>query len=196
MSTPQIYTLDCEFDGYQGRLLSLALFSPERSFYARVCEPEDATYTPWVKEHVVPFLDVPRGPEALEAGGITIQDFDHHFNTWVSKTWDGVSKSLEEFFAENGRVDNPRPVRIHTDWPDDVKYFSELLLTGPGTMINIPSVEFKVNRVDSYPTRIAGAVQHNAWWDAFVLYDHLNEQRRELMRKLGSRGGVPRWPTF
>jgi hypothetical protein len=189
MTMPQLYTLDCEFDGYQGRLLSIALFNRERSFYGRLYE-EDPVYTPWVAEHVAPLLH----SHSAQVEDHPQLDKNHLFVTTLSKNLAGITEALENFLV--GKNPPARPVRIHTDWPDDVKYFSELLLTGPGTMINIPSVEFKVNRVDSYPTSLVkGAVQHNAWWDAFVLYEHLNEQARKRHAEERGPGSITRIPA-
>jgi hypothetical protein len=177
MTMPQLYTLDCEFDGFNGRLLSVALFNRERSFYGRLYE-ENPVYTPWVAENVAPLLH----SHSTSVEDHPQLDKNHLFVTSLSKDLSGLTEALENFLV--GKNPPAKPVRIHTDWPDDVKYFSELLLTGPGTMINIPSVEFKVNRVDSYPTKLVqGAKQHHAWWDAFVLFEHLNEQARQAYAK-------------
>jgi hypothetical protein len=63
-----------------------------------------------------------------------------------------------------------RPI-IVTDWPDDIKYFCQAIITGPGMMINIPRLSFEMVRVDAYPSVLEkyGAVQHNAYWDAMAL---------------------------
>lgn len=54
------------------------------------------------------------------------------------------------------------------DWPVDVQYFSELLLTGLETMIDIPGIKFEVRGIDADPTICPGAVQHNAMSDAIA----------------------------
>lgn len=49
------YYLDCEFNGFNGELISLALVSKERpSFYKVLPLPE--VIDPWVKENVIPIL--------------------------------------------------------------------------------------------------------------------------------------------
>jgi hypothetical protein len=58
---------------------------------------------------------------------------------------------------------------IFADWPDDIRYFCELIITGPGTMVNISNLTFRVVRCDAYPTDLNGAIQHNAYWDAMAL---------------------------
>lgn len=72
---------------------------------------------------------------------------------------------------------DPGPVVI-SDWPDDIRYFCELLITGPGQMIALPGVRFEVRRVDAYPTTLEGAVQHNALWDACALQAALASEAR------------------
>ena len=70
---------------------------------------------------------------------------------------------VEEFLAgDEGPV-------IVVDWPDDIRYFCETIIVGPGKMIDIPGLTFEVFRVDAYPTDLPGAVQHNALWDARAL---------------------------
>lgn len=67
---------------------------------------------------------------------------------------------------------------IVVDWPDDIKYFCKLLIVGPGRMVPIPGpITFEIHRVDAYPTKLEGAIQHNAWWDAMALR-YLLESRK------------------
>ena len=58
---------------------------------------------------------------------------------------------------------------IIADWPDDIRYFCQAIITAPGQMVNIPRLTFELARVDAYPSQLAGAVQHNALWDARAL---------------------------
>jgi hypothetical protein len=58
---------------------------------------------------------------------------------------------------------------VIVDWPDDIRYLCQSLITGPGTMVNVQRLVFDMIRVDAYPTTLPGAVQHNAWWDAMAL---------------------------
>ncbi len=66
-------------------------------------------------------------------------------------------------------------VHIIADWPDDIRYFCQTLITGPGQMVNIPGLTFSMCRVDAYPTSLPGAIQHNALWDARALRHRLEE---------------------
>ena len=150
---------DCEFDGFGGKLLSVAFINEENSFLFLVNSAEPKT-DPWVLENLPDQLEVGSIVKLLRAGVIET------YNPHVFPKMDLVHHHMAMFF--NGCTPN-----IIVDWPDDVKYISELLITGPGTMIDIPGVTFEVKRVDPYPTKIPGAIQHNALWDAYVLKEFL-----------------------
>lgn len=139
------YYLDCEFNGMGGRLLSLSLVREDgKSLYLISLAP----YEPldWVAANVIPILDaVPKGVSATRMA-------QGHF-----------ALAIERFFTGD------RDPIIITDWPDDIKYFCECALTGPGTMIDVSSLKFEMHRVDAYPTDLPGAIRHNAYWDAMAL---------------------------
>lgn len=140
--------LDTEFNGFKGELLSVGLINDAGASLYAVFPPPPNGLDLWVATHVVPILDsVPRGIPA-EHTSIT-----------------AFQKVLQRFLRAEGEEE----IRIVTDWPDDVKYFSELLITGPGKMIDIPGIVFEVVRVDAYVSPPMGAVQHNAMWDAIAL---------------------------
>lgn len=151
-----IYYLDCEFDGFKGALLSLALVCEDgRSFYGTL--PIRTRCDPWVVENVVPKMyDVP----AQEI-------------TQLAYRVPHMGKYLQKFFEGDAYI------TVLTDWPDDIKYFCEQIITGPGEMIAIPGITFEVMRVDAYPTKMPGAVQHNAWWDAQALRYYLTHDDRQ-----------------
>lgn len=155
------YYLDCEFDGYNGPLLSLALVREDGvSFYAIA-----SAYAKdeWVKANVIPVLndiDFSAKPQ----GWYTDRErlgFKFHMH---------MGEDVAKFM-----ITDPHP-HIIADWPDDIRYLCQLLITGPGEMVSIPAITFEVVRVDAYPTTLPGAVQHNAWWDAMALRHLLSEQ--------------------
>jgi len=142
------YYLDCEFNGYLGELLSLALVCENgRELYLFNIDRLENTIG-WVKENVLPVVTA-RGAEPL------------------CSTLDQIGPRLEEFFEGD---ENPH---IVVDWPDDIKYLCEVLITGPGEMVGVPRMTFELVRVDAYPTDLPGAVQHNALWDARALKSRL-----------------------
>jgi hypothetical protein len=139
-----LYFLDTEFNSFGGEIISFALVREDGEYLSLVfgCdEPHE-----WVKEHVMPFLY--SGPVSH-----------------VSKT---IDKPLAAKMIANFLKNDPHP-NVVVDWPDDIRYFCELIITGPGTMIRLPQLSFQLVRVDSYPTEVEGAVQHNAYWDAMAL---------------------------
>lgn len=145
------YFLDTEFNGFKGEIISLSLVRMDTKALYLVF-PRPIHINAWVDQHVIPYIR--RVPKHVEIH----QVFEHD-----------AGKLLEEFFKGD------KSPEIVVDWPDDIKYLSELLLTGPGTMINVPALSFHLERIDAYPTRLAGAVQHNAYWDAMALREKYYE---------------------
>lgn len=142
-----IYFLDCEFNEFGGELISLALVRQDgESLYLVYPDPE-AGYGSWVKDNVVPIID-------------SVPDF---VATDRVKTTEDGARLIAKF------LENDRDVAIITDWPDDIRYFCQAVIVGPGQMVNIDNLTFRMVRVDAYPTKLPLAVQHNAWWDAMAL---------------------------
>lgn len=141
------YFIDTEFDGFGGQLLSLAIVrEDEKSLYLVYPEPEQYQ-EPWVVENVVPIMfDIPNGHEAT-----------------IISDWEDGARFIQEFFRND-----TAPVLIF-DWPDDIKYFCQALMVGPGQMVGLNNLTMRMFRVDAYPTALKGAVQHNALWDALAL---------------------------
>ena len=137
------YFLDTEFNEFGGDLISLALVREDNCAFLYVatdCKNPGA----WVAANVLPIIDAPGADAVL-----------------IHPT--SFGRFIEDF------LDGDEYPNIVADWPDDIRYFCQALITGPGEMINIPRVAFEVRRVDAYPTTLAGAVQHNALWDARAL---------------------------
>lgn len=151
------YFLDTEFNSYGGKLISLGLVRQDgKGLY--LVYPRLPTYTPWVNRNVMPHLfNLPAGVYPVEA---TWSDSMHRSLATVANA---TGPLLQEFFK-----DDPAP-HVITDWPDDIKYFCEELIIGPGLMINIPRISFEVKRIDAWPFAMEGAQQHNAYWDALAL---------------------------
>ena len=147
------YYLDTEFNGMGGDLISLALVAAaggEIYFSLRCNNP-----VPWVAKNVIPVMSC--------TGAHAIKVTPHI-----------LAISIANFFFHMKDSD---PVII-ADWPDDISYFCKALITGPGQMVNIPTLTFKLERVDAYPTDLRGAVQHNALWDARALQRKLTRRRK------------------
>ena len=131
--------LDTEFNGFGGKLISLALVPEDPSIleFYREIEMKDQL-EPWVKENVIPHL-------------ITVPCSHSQFqNDLASYLW-GIGNCT-----------------IVADWPDDIRYFCESLIVGPGQMINILSkINFELDLHIDYDS----AVPHNALHDARAIRD-------------------------
>lgn len=145
------YFLDTEFNGAGGEIISLALVSEtgDREMYlaAECTHPLD-----WVKYNVMPIIEC----EGATPYMCDIKLFGP-LTAWYLHT-------------------DPDPV-IVADWPDDIKYFCQAIVTGPGEMVDIRRLRFELARIDAYPTELMDAVQHNALWDARALKAKLTERR-------------------
>lgn len=141
------YYLDTEFDGFGGPLISLALIREDGKPFYLVYMHHWEIENEWVLTNVVPILlSVP--PDLK----INIVN-DHHSGALL----------IGEYLKGD------QDINIITDWPDDIAYFSKAVITGPGTMAPIPGYTIRLERVDAYPTRLPGAIEHNAYWDAMAL---------------------------
>jgi hypothetical protein len=150
------FYLDCEFDGWMGPLISLALVSEYgNEFYWFDRPKRDYIRDEWVGDNVLPILEC-EGAKATWAGDL--------------------AEGLEHFLAQAAAQTN---AHIIVDWPDDVAYFCRAMITGPGTRINTPPLTFEVTRFDAYPSALPGAVQHNALWDARALQHCIQKAVRE-----------------
>lgn len=69
--------LDCEFNGFGGELISLALIDENNQYFYEVLEYQNPI--PWVVEHVVPILN--QVPISLEKFQKQLQNFLNQYNT-------------------------------------------------------------------------------------------------------------------
>jgi hypothetical protein len=144
------YFLDCEFDGFGGPLLSLALVPDDNSEEYYAILEHDRPCTDWVERHVVPYLDTV--PLALKAEPQPAADVARELSRWLSPFDD---------------------VEIVADWPDDIAYFCKALLTGNGQMVTVPPLTFRLLNLAGFSTARNSAVPHNALHDARALRDHV-----------------------
>lgn len=126
--------LDTEFNGFNGRLMSMALVPEDntiREFY-RELEMNDQLH-PWVREHVVPNMVL------------------------IPVTHNKFQQDLGQYLWEVGDC------TIIADWPDDIRYFCESLITGPGECLNmLHNIKFELDFGIEYES----LVPHNALHDA------------------------------
>lgn len=150
--------MDFEFNGLGGHILSLGLVDEEgngRYYVFKNEADEGKEIQPWVAENVVPKL----------------MDFYRTVDGYNILTYEGstgdVQLDLVDFLKP--MIEEHGAVNLVSDWPDDIKYMSQLMITGPGTMIDLPGIHFEVARVDAYPNMFIKLVQHNAISDALAL---------------------------
>ena len=93
---------------------------------------------PWVAEHVMPILE--KDPIDRDLFQTKLQHFLFSF----------------------------KDITIVADWPDDIKYFCESLITGPGEAMNHPPITFVLDRKLSSGD---SKVPHNALHDARAIAD-------------------------
>lgn len=140
------YYLDCEFDGHNGPLLSMALVRDDG--LSIHIETTAVAYDSWVIANVVPVMG------------------ENNATTHPLVYVNGVGEIIREFIAPDSH-----PIII-ADSPVDIGRFCHAVMTtmGGNYMPNEwPQLSFEVHDVDCYPTALVGAVQHNAWWDAMAL---------------------------
>ena len=143
------YFLDTEYNGWGGSLLSLALV-PDEGEELYLTLDWEGTLEEWVERNVVPFLDMV--PDNLVSPRLSRAD---------------AARSLAHYLAGD-----QEPV-IVADWPEDIALFNSLLLTGPGTMIEVPPLTFKFVELSGFSTAANSKVPHNALHDARALRDHI-----------------------
>jgi hypothetical protein len=143
------YFMDTEFNGFGGALLSLALVPEDGEEFYVTLECADRPHS-WVERNVVPYLD--SVPFALTSPRIPRSE---------------ASKALAAYLALD-----PEP-EVVADWPDDIAHFCQLLMTGPGTMVAVPPLRFRLVSLIGFSPAANSAVPHNALHDARALRDHL-----------------------
>lgn len=148
----ETFYIDCEFDGHNGPLLSIAMVREDgKSIHITVVEEAE---DPWVIENVVPVLS------------------EHKADKGYNMYQEDVGPYLLYFM---GNCQNPT---IIADSPVDIGRFCRVISTGLDggwRSTAFPQMTFIVRNVDCYPTTLKGAVQHNAWWDAMALRTTLAE---------------------
>jgi hypothetical protein len=118
--------LDTEFNGFYGKLMSMALVPEDPSqpeFYVEL-EMFDQLH-PWVRENVAPKLNsIPKNRTEFQ-------------NDLANYLW------------------NCGECVIIADWPDDIRHFCDSLITGPGMTINIfNNIKFELDLTIQYESLV------------------------------------------
>ncbi len=142
------YFLDTEYNGWGGALLSLALVPDDGEDLYLTIDWEGAL-DPWVERNVIPYLDMV--PDGLVSPRLSRAD---------------AARTIAHYLAGD-----PDPLII-ADWPEDIAQLSQLLVTGPGIMAEVPALRFEFTALGSFSTAANSKVPHNALHDARALRDH------------------------
>jgi len=143
------YFLDTEYNGVGGALLSLALVPDNGDELYLTFETPDLLVD-WVERHVAPYLD--SVPEQLSCPRLSRKDGAH---------------ALERYLRHD-----EEPL-IVADWPEDIAQFCNLMITGPGDMVEVRHVAFRLIPLSNFSTAANSKVPHNALHDARALRDHI-----------------------
>ena len=147
--SPLRYFLDTEYNGWGGALLSLALV-PDEGEELYLTLDWAGPLEEWVERNVLPYLDTV--PEPLVSPRLSRTD---------------AARTLAHYLAGD-----PEPL-IVADWPEDIVLFNALILTGPGTMVEMPALTFRFLPLPGFSTAANSKVPHNALHDARALRDHV-----------------------
>ena len=137
------YFLDAEFNGFGGRLISLALVPEDEDaapFYAALPCPDPE---PWTAEHVMPVLRT----ESIERAAMT--------------------QKLADYLRSDGA-----PLVV-ADWPEDIAHLALLMVTCPGSRLPTPKLVFELHDLPLFDAQTASEVPHNARYDAMALRDYV-----------------------
>ncbi|HEV8408706.1 MAG TPA: hypothetical protein VGQ34_12315 [Sphingomicrobium sp.] len=143
------YFLDTEYNGVGGALLSLALVPDSGDELYLTLQTADPLLD-WVERHVVPYLD--SVSEQLSCPRLTRAD---------------AAQALERYL-----IHDEEPLII-ADWPEDIAHLCNLMITGPGGMIETHDVTFRLAPTSNFSTAANSRVPHNALHDARALRDHI-----------------------
>ncbi len=142
------YFLDTEFNGLGGELISLALVPEHGDDELYLVLPLPDVLHPWVEQHVVPFLGAI--PKDFPGGGTSRESMPHEIARYLAH--------------------DPVP-EIVADWPDDIAYFCQALITAPGDMADVVGLRFELLRNPGFSVARNSKVPHNALHDARALRD-------------------------
>ena len=144
------YFLDCEYNGFGGALLSLALVPEdggEELYLVFACSDPIET---WVERNVLPYID--QVPDSLSLPPTSREQAAHVIAMYLGG--------------------DPEP-EILADWPTDIELLCGLLTFAPGRMVAIPETRFRLLVLGTFSPAENSAVPHNALHDARALRDHV-----------------------
>lgn len=144
------FFIDCEFNSFQGELISMAVVCDKGELYMVNTEFDvhgDSVH-PWVKENVLPHVFQPH----THAFCVPVKDFKKH---------------ISRFFYDKIKEEE---IIIVADWWTDIEHFCNVMVGDMGSTVTLNKSRrytLIVDRnIDSYADPLPGSVEHNALWDA------------------------------
>ncbi len=169
-----VFYVDCEFNAHRGELISIAIIpqhgAPSLYAYCEDMYKADVPYLdPWVKNNVYNvLLKLPKNNvynvllKPPVCGTLRVQKVERHS---IGLFGAEIRRYLSNVLLGNGST------QFIADSVVDIKYLCDALSTDANNdWQSVPGdMSFAVVDVESYPTELEGAIQHNAWWDARAL---------------------------
>ena len=144
------YFLDCEYNGFGGALLSLAVVPEDGVEELYLTFDCGDPIEPWVERNVLPFVG--QVPDALKLSPMGREQ---------------AAQAIAMYLGQD-----PEP-EILADWPTDIELFCGLLTFAPGRMVAIPETRFRLLNLGAFSPAENSAVPHNALHDARAFRDHV-----------------------
>ena len=136
------FFIDTEFNGFGGKLMSMAIVPEDVNVPEFYCEIE-------VKDQLDPWVQVHVAPHMFQAP-VPYSEFQFALSMYLLNIKQATLVDVDE-------------IVIVADWPDDIRYFCDALIVGPGKRIMIPhNIEFELDLDIKYHSM----VPHNALHDA------------------------------
>jgi hypothetical protein len=156
------YFLDTEYNGWGGTLLSFALVPEDggQEFYATL--DWSGSLEPWVELNVIPYLDTV--PEPLVSPRLSKGEGARELSVWLVREHEAQTLAA---YPESVNLE------LVADWPEDISQICTLLMIGPGSMVDVPPLTFRLVQLPGFSTAANSKVPHNALHDARALRDHV-----------------------
>ncbi len=147
------YFIDCEYNGFGGALLSMALVPGDGGEELYLTVDCAGPIEPWVERHVMPYLD--QVPDSLRLPRMGR---------------DAAAQAIAMYLAQDAEPE------ILADWPTDIALLCDLLSFAPGRMVAVPELRFRLLQLGRFSPAENSAVPHNALHDARAFRDHVVNQ--------------------
>lgn len=158
------FYIDCEFNSFQGELISMAIVCEKGELYMVNKDFADRAFNypgmprvsgtefihPWVKENVLPYVWT-----SLNCNDMLL----------IPKV--RFKQAISRFIYDKMKAEE---VIIYADWWTDIEHFCNVMVGDNGSTVTLnKSRKYGIivdRTVDGYEDPLPGSIQHNALWDA------------------------------